>query len=441
MSEIAAPGATTTELIVRSTRYRKTDSRSSSVGSTSSRPDAAAPRATIATLRPNRSTSVVSTTSSSSDDRHAVDERPSRREQPPARRGRSVAIRTRRGRSSIRSRRSLGSHRSRPADPARSRARSTRAGRPRRAHGSTRAGTFPRVAEVVEQPDHPVALHRVEPGQRFVEDQDVGVVHECGGQLDPLPHALRVRADRFRVSAGSRSTRPSTRRVGRAGGSATACVRAAISTNRRGGESVEQRVLLRRQADPTANVAVGRGRPRRAPARCPASVAVSPHIMRNSVDLPAPFGPSNAVTPGPTPNVTSETATTSPNDFVTPGDLDHRVGRRAARGAARGRRSGGAQSAIRPPPTSGTATASRPPRRLIQPEQIAEHDEPRSTTSSELLAATPEQPGREFEATLSGRAAEGAGSAPASSTSRLTAIDRPEQQQDHRRRWRRPVGR
>ena len=44
---------------------------------------------------------------------------------------------------------------------------------------------------------------------------------------------------------------------------------------------------------------------------------VSPHITRNSVDLPAPFGPSNAVTPGPTENVTSDTATTSPNDLVT----------------------------------------------------------------------------------------------------------------------------
>ena len=39
--------------------------------------------------------------------------------------------------------------------------------------------------------------------------------------------------------------------------------------------------------------------------------------MRRIVDLPAPFGPSSAVTPGPTVNETSETATTSPNHFDT----------------------------------------------------------------------------------------------------------------------------
>ena len=36
------------------------------------------------------------------------------------------------------------------------------------------------------------------------------------------------------------------------------------------------------------------------------------------VDLPAPFGPSSAVTPGPTRNDTSDTATTSPNHFEAP---------------------------------------------------------------------------------------------------------------------------
>ena len=39
--------------------------------------------------------------------------------------------------------------------------------------------------------------------------------------------------------------------------------------------------------------------------------------MRNSVDLPAPFGPNREVTPGPTVKLTSETATTSPKDLVT----------------------------------------------------------------------------------------------------------------------------
>jgi hypothetical protein len=40
--------------------------------------------------------------------------------------------------------------------------------------------------------------------------------------------------------------------------------------------------------------------------------------MRNIVDLPAPFGPRSAVTPGPTSKLTSETATSGPNHFETP---------------------------------------------------------------------------------------------------------------------------
>src|SRR5215213_2113415 len=40
--------------------------------------------------------------------------------------------------------------------------------------------------------------------------------------------------------------------------------------------------------------------------------------MLRIVDLPAPLGPSRAVTPGPIPNVRSETATTSPYHLLTP---------------------------------------------------------------------------------------------------------------------------
>src|SRR5262245_14989219 len=43
-----------------------------------------------------------------------------------------------------------------------------------------------------------------------------------------------------------------------------------------------------------------------------------PQSMRNIVDLPAPFGPSSAVTPGPTSKLTSETATSAPNHLETP---------------------------------------------------------------------------------------------------------------------------
>ena len=45
--------------------------------------------------------------------------------------------------------------------------------------------------------------------------------------------------------------------------------------------------------------------------------AVSPHMTLNRVDLPAPLGPSRAVTPARTKKLTSDTATTSPNTFDT----------------------------------------------------------------------------------------------------------------------------
>src|SRR5215475_5618223 len=45
--------------------------------------------------------------------------------------------------------------------------------------------------------------------------------------------------------------------------------------------------------------------------------AMSPEMRFNMVDLPAPFGPSSTVTPGPMPHVMSETATTSPYHLAT----------------------------------------------------------------------------------------------------------------------------
>ena len=50
---------------------------------------------------------------------------------------------------------------------------------------------------------------------------------------------------------------------------------------------------------------------------CPWDGAVRPAIVRSSVVLPAPFGPSSAVTPGSTASETSLTATTPPNHFDT----------------------------------------------------------------------------------------------------------------------------
>src|SRR6056297_2472518 len=49
----------------------------------------------------------------------------------------------------------------------------------------------------------------------------------------------------------------------------------------------------------------------------PRDGGVRPQSIRNSVDLPAPFGPSSAVTPSSIPKLTSLTATTEPKNFDT----------------------------------------------------------------------------------------------------------------------------
>ncbi len=49
----------------------------------------------------------------------------------------------------------------------------------------------------------------------------------------------------------------------------------------------------------------------------PVDGGVSPQSTRSRVDLPAPFGPSNAVTPGSMANETSDTATRAPKALDT----------------------------------------------------------------------------------------------------------------------------
>ncbi len=52
------------------------------------------------------------------------------------------------------------------------------------------------LAEPAEQLDRPQPLAGVEPFERFVEDEEVGVVDDGLGQLHPLAHALGVRGER-----------------------------------------------------------------------------------------------------------------------------------------------------------------------------------------------------------------------------------------------------
>lgn len=110
------------------------------------------------------------------------------------------------------------------------------------------------VAETVEEGDHPAPLHRVEAGQRLVEDQDLGVVDECTGDLHPLPHALRELPDRLRSGVGQFDLVecPGRRRSG---------IGHAVTPRRdrdhlEGIEVIEQCVLLRDERDPAADVTI-----------------------------------------------------------------------------------------------------------------------------------------------------------------------------------------
>ena len=52
---------------------------------------------------------------------------------------------------------------------------------------------------------HEVHRHRVEAGERLVEHDDVGVVHESGGELHPL---LVAEAELLQIVASARSATP-----------------------------------------------------------------------------------------------------------------------------------------------------------------------------------------------------------------------------------------
>src|SRR5450432_1348253 len=51
------------------------------------------------------------------------------------------------------------------------------------------------AAHLLQQVDHLQPLPRVHPVERLVQDNDLWIVHQGGGHLDPLPHALGVGRD------------------------------------------------------------------------------------------------------------------------------------------------------------------------------------------------------------------------------------------------------
>ena len=81
-----------------------------------------------------------------------------------------------------------------------------RAARPPRGCGCRTGSCGPRPTSAQEV-HHVQPLARVHAVERLVEDQDGRIVDERRGDLDPLPHALRVAADR--AAGGIGAARPS----------------------------------------------------------------------------------------------------------------------------------------------------------------------------------------------------------------------------------------
>ena len=98
-----------------------------------------------------------------------------------------------------------------------------------------------------EQLDHVEALPRVHAVERLVEQQDLRVVDEGAGDLDPLAHALRVRPDR---APGRRLEIDGRDRAGRGrGGVRQAVERGAHLDELAPGQEVVDRLALRHEPD------------------------------------------------------------------------------------------------------------------------------------------------------------------------------------------------
>ena len=153
-------------------------------------------------------------------------------------------------------------------------------------------------------------LPRVHPVERLVQQQHLRVVHQRGGHLDPLPHALGVGRDPPVLRVGHLHDVDGPARGRGPGRAACAAGRWPGRTPARSGTRTPSR---RSGTRPTGGRCPGCASwPAPPTVISPRDGARKPAIMCSSVDLPAPFGPSRPVTPGPMLIVMSLTATTLP---------------------------------------------------------------------------------------------------------------------------------
>ena len=159
------------------------------------------------------------------------------------------------------------------------------------------------------------AHQRIHAGQRLVENQQLGIVHQRLRQLDALPHALAVGADLL-VGGVHQIDRARARAARRA--SASRRSRPFSAHQRR--DPFEARSSGRRTHPAPDRSRCGEysaGLPQigSPSTRIAPLLGLScPVISFMNVDLPAPFGPSRPVMPGGTMTVTS----LRPDDLAVP---------------------------------------------------------------------------------------------------------------------------
>ena len=135
---------------------------------------------------------------------------------------------------------------------------------------------------------------RVEPGGRLVEEEHLGAAEEGGGQGDPLPLTAGQPPDRSVARTRSRSEPRDERRRRRRGRGVQARRGGAAARSGRRGRAARRPGASPRRG-PGGRPARATGR-RRGPEPCPPSGRCSPSRHSIVVVLPAPLGPSTAVT-------------------------------------------------------------------------------------------------------------------------------------------------
>ena len=160
-----------------------------------------------------------------------------------------------------------------------------------------------------QQVHHLQPLARVHAVERLVEEQDRRVVDQRGGDLDPLPHALRVAADRpvRRVASSTRSMRASPPRPA----SAISCRRAERAHELPAGEEGVHRLALGDEADAPVDLRVPPGR-RPVDRTSPDDGAGSRPSCAGSSTCRRRSARAGRSCPPPSAKVTSLTATTLP---------------------------------------------------------------------------------------------------------------------------------